>query len=266
MISVRGAAIIVGLLLCGLGGQAHAWGSEGHRIIAEIAEQYLEPGAARQVRELLALDNATTLAEVSTWADEIRRQRRDTASWHFVDIPLEAPAYDAARDCPRGACVVAQIDRFVGELRDRRLPPRQRLEALKFVVHFVGDVHQPLHTADNDDRGGNEVRVQFDGRATNLHAVWDRQILAPAVGGDERSYALRLARTITPAEIAAWRGGSSAEWATESHSVAQRVIYGELQHRGTLQASYGQAALPVVNQQLERAGVRLAAVLNAVLH
>jgi hypothetical protein len=246
--------------------QAWAWGSEGHRIVAEIAEQYLEPATAREVRDLLAIENATTLAEVSNWADEIRAQRRNTARWHFVDIPLSAPGYDATRDCARDDCVVAKIDQFVGEARDRILPARQRLEALKFVVHFIGDVHQPLHAADNGDRGGNEIKVEFLGRRTNLHAVWDTGILAPAVQCDERSYALRLVKSITPGEIAKWRGGSAADWANESHAVAQRIIYGTLPHEpGLLPASYVQAALPVVNEQLEKAGVRLAAVLNTVL-
>jgi S1/P1 Nuclease len=111
---------------------ALAWGSEGHRIVAEIAEQHLEPAVARQVRELLAIENATTLAQVSTWADEIRPQRRETAPWHFVDIPIRPPAgtpaaYDAVRDCPRGDCVVAAIGHFAAVLRDNSAPPRERL-------------------------------------------------------------------------------------------------------------------------------------------
>jgi hypothetical protein len=99
--------------------QVLAWGSEGHRIVAEIAEQYLEPATAQQVHHLLAIDNATTLADVANWADQIRTQRRDTAPWHFVDIPINAPGYDATRDCPGNACVVAKIDQFVAALRNR---------------------------------------------------------------------------------------------------------------------------------------------------
>jgi len=246
--------------------QAWAWGSEGHRIVAEIAEQYLEPGPAHEVRDLLSIDNATTLADISNWADEIRGQRRDTAPWHFVDIPISASAYDPTRDCSRGNCVVAKIDEFIAELRDRKLSGSERLEALEFVVHFIGDVHQPLHASDNNDRGGNEIKVEFRGHRTNLHAVWDTGILAPAVRGDERGYALRLVNSITPGEIAKWRGGSVADWANDSHALAQRVIYGDLPHEpGPLPTNYERAALPVVNEQLEKAGVRLAAVLNAIL-
>ncbi len=260
-------SICLAILLCGsVPSQAFAWGAEGHRIVAEIAEQYLEPATARQVRDLLALDNATTLAEVANWADQIRPLRRDTAPWHFVDIPISASGYDHARDCPHDDCVVAKIEQFAAELHNRELPPRMRLDALKFVVHFVGDVHQPLHASDDGDRGGNDIKVEFLGRRTNLHAVWDTGILALAVQGDERAYALRLEHSITPADLARWRGGSPIDWANESHGIAVRVIYGELQHApGPLPESYEQAALPIVNEQLEKAGVRLAATLNEAL-
>jgi len=136
-------------------GRAFAWGSKGHRIIAEIAEQYLEPETARQVHALIDIENAATLPDVANWADQIRPQHRETASWHFVDIPISASGYDATRDC---AGVAAKIDQFTAELRNRTAPPRQRLEALKFVIHFVGELHRPLHGSDNDDRGGNGAR------------------------------------------------------------------------------------------------------------
>jgi hypothetical protein len=254
------------ILLSLVPARAFAWGSEGHRIIAEIAEQCLEPETARHVHELLDIENATTLADVASWADQIRPQHRETAPWHFVDIPISAPGYDATRDCAGGNCVVAKIDQFTAELRNGSAPPQQRLGALKLVVHFVGDLHQPLHASDNDDRGGNEVRVIFEGHRTNLHAVWDTGILAPAVQADERGYALRLVRDITPEKITAWQAGSTIDWANESHAVAVTVIYGRLPHEaGTLPADYENASLPVVNGQLERAGVRLAGILNQAL-
>ena len=187
---------------------ALAWGYEGHRIIAEIAEQFLEPETAHRVRDLLAIENRTTLAEVSTWADEIRPQHPETRRWHFVSIPIhpnagESSGYDAVRDCPQQECVVAKIEEFERVLADPQASQRQRLEALKYVVHFIGDVHQPLHAANNDDRGGNDVAVTFMGHQTNLHAVWNSAIIGPAVKGDERAYALRLAGDITLAQTSA---------------------------------------------------------------
>jgi hypothetical protein len=250
---------------------ALAWGYEGHHIAAEIAERFLEPSTAHQVRDLLAIDNETTLAQASTWADEIRPQRPETARWHYVNIPINPPAgtppaYDPRRDCPTGDCVVAKISAFEALLRDKSAPPRQRLEALKWLVHLVADVNQPLHASDNGDRGGNDVHVDFMGRRTNLHAVWDTGILAAAHISDERAYALELAHSISPAEAAQWRSGTPADWACDSYGVARNLIYGVWPHGpGDVPASYEQKAIYVVQVQLQKAGVRLAAVLNEAL-
>ena len=249
---------------------ALAWGYEGHRIIAEIAEQFLEPETAHRVRDLLAIENRTTLAEVSTWADEIRSQHPETRRWHFASIPIhpnagEPSGYDFARDCPQDECVVAKIEEFERVLADPQASQRQRLEALKYVVHFIGDVHQPLHASNNDDHGGYDVAVTFMSQQTNLHAVWNSGIIGTAVKGDERAYALRLAGDITLAERQQWSAGSAVSWANESYSIAVHMIYGKLPHSGTLPDSYETEALPIVNQQLSRAGVRLAVVLNTCL-
>jgi hypothetical protein len=149
---------------------------------------------------------------VSTWADEIRPQHPETRRWHFVSIPVhptdgESSGYDAARDCPQRECVVAKIEEFERVLGDPQASERQRLEALKYVVHFIGDVHQPLHASNNDDRGGNDVALTFLEQQTNLHAVWDSGIIGPAVNGDERAYALRLAGDITLAQSQQWSAG-----------------------------------------------------------
>jgi hypothetical protein len=258
------------VLLVGSSVEAIAWGYTGHQIIAEIAEQFLEPDAARNVRDLLAIENVTTLAEVSTWADQIRVQRPETAPWHYVNIPVHASAgettgYDATRDCPNNACIVAKIEQFERVLADRHASERQRLEALKYLVHFIGDIHQPLHASNNHDRGGNDVPVTFMGRQTNLHAVWDTGIIEQAVKGDERGYAMQLTRNVTQPELSRWSQGDEISWANESHDVATSAVYGQLQHTGIFPDSYEAQALPIANDQLKRAGVRLAKVLNDCL-
>ena len=187
-----------------------------------------------------------------------------------MNIPVLPPVgtpdgYDAVRDCPHDDCVVAKIEAFARVLADRDAPERQRLEALKYLVHFVADVHQPLHASDHHDRGGNNVQVIFMGYPTNLHSVWDSGILAPAMKGDERGYALKLVREITPAEREQWSQGDPVSWANESHRIAADAIYGELPHSGLLPDSYQTKALPVVNKQLERAGLRLGYILNTLL-
>jgi hypothetical protein len=263
-------ALFIFLALVAFPVRTLAWGYEGHRVIAEIAEQFLTPPTVHEVRELLAIENVTTLADVSTWADGVRLQRPQTGPWHYVNIPITLPTgepatYDAARDCPKDACVVAKIEQFKQELANRQLPERQRLEALKYIVHFVGDAHQPLHVSDNHDRGGNDASVIFMGLPTNLHAVWDSGIIAPAIKGNERAYALQLVQHITEEQHQRWSEGTLISWVNEGHEIAARTIYGELPHSGTMPDDYETKALPIVNEQLERAGVRLATVLNACL-
>jgi len=259
------------ILLVGSISDARAWGQEGHRVVAEIAEQYLRPDTAKQVRELLALENVTTLGDVSTWADYVRLQRRETGPWHYVNIPIHrqpnaTEAYDKERDCPLDNCVVTQILKFEAILKEKTALPVQRLEALKFLVHFIADIHQPLHCSDDHDRGGNDLRYEYGGNPTNLHAVWDTGILAPAVHGDERGYALKLVKSIEQEVAAKWQEGSVIDWVNESYWIAVDVIYKNLpSDTSVLPESYGIEMLPVVDGQLERAGVRLATVLNLIL-
>ncbi len=262
--ALAGALVVVGVVP----EAALAWSGQGHHIAAEIAEQYLEPEATRQVRELLAIENAATLVQVSTWADDIRGERPDTAAWHYVNIPIR-PAYgplryDAARDCPDGNCAVAKIDALTVVLSDKAAPPRERLEALKFLVHLVADVHQPLYCADNDDRRGSDIHVSFLGSSTTLHALWDSGFLEAATIGDEREYAVKLAQSIKPADLDRWQKGTPADWATESYRIA-RLIYGGSHEARALQVFYETDFLPVIKAQLEKAGVRLANLLNATL-
>ena len=149
-------------------------GSRGPSDCCTIAADQLTPAAKLQVQQLLGTDDAATvMMDVSTWADEIRLQRPNTAPWHFVNIPVGAAGYNRARNCPHDDCVVAQIERDARIVDDRQLAAPIRAEALRFLIHLVGDLHQPLHAADNGDRGGNQVHVLSRRRNTNLHAVWD---------------------------------------------------------------------------------------------
>jgi hypothetical protein len=172
--------IIACLIQFALFAQAQAWGPEGHSIVAEIAQRRLTPEAAAQVRQILG-ENAS-LASLASWADDYRALHLDTSRWHFVDIPLAAQDYDEARDCapsPEGDCVIHALQRSLRDLTDPGSSNAQRRDALKFVVHFVGDVNQPLHTV-AELHGYNDLVVCYfttpaknDCALTNLHAVWD---------------------------------------------------------------------------------------------
>lgn len=247
---------------------AYAWGREGHQIIALIAARELTPTAMAQVADLLGEpDAASAMERYSTWADEIRPQRRDTAPWHYVDIEINGNGYNAARDCPNGDCVVGQIERDISIVKDIALAKPIRAEALRFLIHFVGDETQPFHCSDNHDRGGNEVRIILNGISTNLHAIWDAKVVE-SLGSDPATVAAQLSAKITPANQSAWSKGSPASWANESWTVGRGEVHGDLQGSGgtstpiVLPPDYANKKSPIAAGQLQRAGVRLASILN----
>lgn len=276
-------------LVCAIpAGNARAWGEEGHRMVGNIAGRFLTPEAARQVAYLLRNDRLAdkeysgrkTLGEIAYWADEIKDYPwgKRLGRWHYDDIPLCGEA-DYARYCPGGACASAQIARHVEMLANRRVPVYRKNEALKWVVHLVGDIHQPLHAATHADRGGNTVQVSFFGErdnppygSMNLHAIWDvhmvRRLIAETGGEDAI-----VASPIGDADKAAWERGSISDWVEESNRIAMALVYRALPaefscsrrtHGDTLaidQAYYSQAA-PVIDSQIRKAGIRLARVLN----
>jgi len=242
-----------------------AWGPEGHALVARIAEAQLTPAAHARVIEILG-PNAT-MASVSSWADDVRRSRRETEHWHFIDIPIDKPHLDMARDCPKGDCVIAKIADFRKALADPSTPAPARREALLFTIHLVGDMHQPLHCSDDKDRGGNDVHVQFFGRPYNLHSVWDSGLLGRM--GDENQLLPALSAESARHEKK-FAKGTVEDWAEQSHKAAVKIVYGKLpphdaSHPAVLDAKYESAADALIRLQIERAGARLAWVLNEAL-
>jgi hypothetical protein len=268
----RTLILILGLCACAA---ARAWGPEGHSIVAEIAQRRLSPAAAARVEELLGKGHS--LASEASWADDIRDERPETSHWHFVDIPISAKAYDPRRDCrpnPRGDCVVAELDRLENELRCAPTEALRR-DALRFAVHFVADVHQPLHTV-GDERGGNEIRVEVRidplrcERAcrpthfrTNFHALWDETLITNTTWS-WGAYVRRLENgwlRSTAARDSAAAGGTPEQWANESHAVA-REVWSWLPADRVIDDDYYRKVLPLLDQQLGLAGLRLARFLN----
>lgn len=255
------------LMTCGmsaaLSSPAFAWGQEGHQIVALIAAHELTPKARAGVARLLGDDVDQEMAAVSTWADEIRPKMRETAPWHYVDIPVGSSGYDPVRDCPHDDCVVAQIERDEAIIGDPRFHREDQAAALKFLIHFVGDIHQPLHASDNHDRGGNEVRVEMNGASETLHRVWDADVIE-ALGTDAPTIAADLEARITPSERAMWGQGGAVDWANDSFGVATREIYAKVPAGDgiDLPNDYPVKEADVTRLQLEKAGFRLATALN----
>jgi hypothetical protein len=245
---------------------AFAWGPDGHSIVALIATARLTPAAATAVKALLG--NAT-LADVSSWADQIKRDRPETSSWHYVDIPVDAAGFDEKRDGNDDNNVVDAIEYYEKYVADRTKPMPYRVEALKFLVHFVGDIHQPLHCADrHGDRGGNGRLVFFldQPRALNLHSVWDSSIIQHEMGTTSVTvFASALNARISAQQALEWSKGTPVDWANESHALAVSVVYAGVPTDGPppkLGVDYVKRGEDTVNQQLEKGGVRLATILN----
>jgi len=264
-----------GLILfsCFLGATStvFAWGPEGHAIVATIADRRLNDQARAQVADLLG--PGVKMRDVASWADEVRSQRSESAPWHYVDIPIDGNdnVFNETRDGQNGNNVIDAINRFVAIMTDSSKPMNDRSEALKFVIHFVGDIHQPLHCSDRGDKGGN-TRLVFlldQPTALNLHRVWDSGILHLSMGNTPVDvYASGLNARISASQAADWARGTPEDWANESHKIAVDAVYKGVPPDGPppkLTQDYVDANEKVIDQQLERAGVRLAMVLNANL-
>ena len=278
---------LVALALAAGAPDARAWGPQGHRTVGAIADRLLTPQAHAAVAQLLAADldkfgnpsGRTTLEAVSVWADELRGTPASRPRWHYDNIPVcgGAPKW---RYCPGGQCNSAQLERLVGVLADRHAAARERNEALKWIVHLVADIHQPLHAADNDDRGGNDVQVALAGVRTrgreSLHRAWDSELVRLAFDTRNRQ------RPPPDIEHLALEGRSLAAdagqgtpdgWAAESNKLARNVAYhypGFACQRVpagivVLDAAYQQRAESLVRERLLLAGARLANLLNSVL-
>jgi hypothetical protein len=277
-----------------------AWGDEGHRIVGRIALPLLTSAARTQVDALLAADDdaltAPDFVSRTVWADRWRDSDRNTTKvrytatqqWHFVDIEIARPDLSDAcagqRPLPEGTpasrgpardCVVDKVEQFAAELADTTLPQAERILALKYLLHFTGDLHQPLHAADNHDQGGNQVQVLYGHHhvASRLHAYWDTAVVQ-RIGRDEAEVAGVLTETFA-AELTVWQRGKPADWALESFAAAKNVAYAlptatVPDEHGTpayvLDDAYEQRAAAAAREQLAKAGSRLAALLNAALH
>ena len=295
---------------------AFGWGCEGHQMVALIARARLTPAVSAAVDQLLrdspidpALNRfcqerpADPMADASTWADDSKNQEK-TSVWHYVDIPLSVVSVTSISAwCPpigpsvdgrnRPGCVTDAIGYELGILRDKSRPVAERATALRYVIHFVGDIHQPLHDEDNDDQGGNCTAMQFysEDRPVNLHSIWDYKLIQHQLVLQKKTqpaYADALSARFDARYAAMTKGNDPVAWAWEGHAIAISTAYGALQpgipveapnpksvcnaERDKVQAlhiaigdAYFAKAMPVIDEQLATAGFRLAALLNATL-
>lgn len=276
LIAAAAAAVVLAALQPAA---AYAWGYFAHETTARIARANVSPTTRAAIARLIAHERALgtpecrvrSLAEAATWPDCIRRESWRwgyTAAWHYQTQPI-GEDYDPRRNCAAGNCVLAQIERNHRLLADERLPGNVRLEALAFMVHFAGDIHMPLHSGDNADRGGNDVAASYGivpGR--NLHSIWDGALAERAITAARPP----LVRRYTAAERAALAGGTPADWGRESHALARDFVYpnalgrrpapGEPAREASLSQDAIAAAVPVAARRVAQAGLRIADLLE----
>lgn len=256
--------LLSALLMLPLWHSAHAWSAKGHRIVAELAERRLTPATATAVRELLQDEASPRLAVIAPWADQVRDlpRYRTTARLHFINFSRNDPChYVAERDCPDGQCIVAAIAHYRRVLRDRRASIPARAEALKFVVHFVADIHQPLHSAFGDDRGANTFQVRYGFQGLNLHALFDRVLLESRPWRAEEYADFLQSGLPRPGRVTGIN--PAIHWAESAcRLVESEHIYPP---RRRVEEAYVLRMRPLAEHQLQLAGVRLAAILNADL-
>jgi len=255
---------------------ALAWGKTGHRVVASIADTQLSGLAHANVEQILGYGES--LDEAATWPDDMRADpspfwQKQASPWHYVT--LNGVTYDHAP--PEGDALEA-LDKFSKTLRDPNASRADKQMALRFIVHLVGDLHQPLHAGKCCDKGGNDVKVTWFGRPTNLHAAWDSAL----VDEEQLSFselAARLERHISPADVVAWWDVNPRDWIAESAEIRDTVyptaadmpkpVKGEETNKGgpdvpDLSYSYVYRFTPVMERRLEQGGIRLAAYLNMI--
>jgi hypothetical protein len=239
-----------------------AWGPLGHRIIAGMAQERLSEPVRREVRSLLQPDNESTLVDIATWADDLRdtdpARFRANGKMHYVNFSSAQCNYVPQRDCRKGECVVAAIERNERILADRSRPRAERADALRFLSHFVADAHQPLHASFRRDKGANSVQLRYGRQNWNLHAVWDSLLLKSA-GLRWPDYAARLVNRVKPPADA----GDPAQWAEESCRVVRDG--GVYPDGDTIDDEWLARERPIAEERLQQAAARLAAVLEHTL-
>jgi len=258
-----------------------AWGGQGHRLVGLIAAERLTPAAKQNVAWLL---DGQTLADVSSWADSLTGDQVQTSYWHYLNIPPNASGYDRDRDCPRQPgidagsrsdrwrdCVVDRIAYWEERLGDPKLDRADRATALKFVVHFIGDLHQPFHAL-GVGRGGNDIKVRVFGEANcgndpqrpspcNLHSVWDSRLITRR-GLDDTAYLGALRQLIAAKGFGSQPAGTPAQWAEQSFRLAKEAL---VKPDTNIDEGYYRRHIAVIDERLALGGVRLAADLDRIL-
>ncbi|MDO9183319.1 MAG: S1/P1 nuclease [Bacteriovorax sp.] len=239
---------------------AFSWGKTGHRIVGEIAQRHLNSSTLKGIKELAGVDN---LSRMSTWPDDVRSDPKMgyTSPWHYVSIPNGKTYFEQKRN--KEGDIIEALYRFEDTLRDPKETKEHKLDALRFMIHMTGDLHQPLHVGLAEDRGGNSIRVKWFKSETNLHSVWDEEL----VDFEKLSFTeySNYLDHFTKVEVKELEKGTFIDWAKESQDLRPKVYdFGGVSESVSLSYEYNYKVKPIIELRLKQAGLRLAYVLNKI--
>ena len=234
------------------------WGKTGHRVVSKLAQQYLTTKAQKEIDILL---DGASLVSISTYGDEIKSNPKYKAlrPWHYINLPLDE-SYANAKKNPKGDVVMA-IKKCIAKVKDQNEPKNELAFYLKLLVHFIGDLHQPMHVGRKEDRGGNSIRLQWFGKTSNLHSLWDSHLIDSH--GMNATQLLGDLEELSPKLIKEIQNQSLEQWVNESQALA-KIIYENTPSNSKLGEEYQSRYLPLLKIQLQRGGLRLAAQLNEI--
>lgn len=235
-----------------------SWGNQGHQTIAGIAEKHLNSKAKKNIHTLLG---GASMKAVSTWADESRNKY--TTSWHYVNVPdgLNYREFSKTVKDQSQSNIYSALMRSIQTLRDSHSSKNQQQKALKYVIHLVGDAHQPMHVSRATDKGGNQIQVRFNKKGSNLHQLWDSGLLDYQAAHDKKNKV--YFKPASAQQIAAWQKDDILQWLFESYEISNK-LYAEVAQNNKLGDAYYQQHIRTVEQRMEMAGVRLAGILNNI--
>ncbi len=251
------AFVFVSLLLI-------SWGYTGHRTIGQIAQNHLNLKAKQAVKNLLG---DTSLAEACTWADDARKEPEfaSTANWHFINLPLGLSFTDFKNylDTLSQENVYSAFNNAKKELTNPESTRLQKVHALKFMLHFIGDIHQPMHVGRAEDKGGNTIQLNYNEKGTNLHSLWDTKMLENQ--GLTYDQLATKYDTVPATDIKQWQNDSALQWLWESYQLSSE-LYAEVDtmNKRVIDEAYYQKHLPQVEKRIQQAAIRIAGVLNEI--
>jgi hypothetical protein len=239
-----------------------SWGKIGHFTVGRIAEKHLSAKAITAIHELIG---DTSLADISTYADEVRQQDayKYTFYFHFINLPLglQQNNFNSAVLQQTKDNVYSALSKFSNDLISPRKTKAERVFALKMIVHLVGDLHQPMHVSREEDQGGNTIKISFLGKPGNLHGLWDSNLIEHA-GLNDMQLATKIDHA-TPQQIKQWQHNGILNWLYESYQVSTQ-LYADAAKKPDFDEAYYQAHMPLIEQRLEKGGIRLAGILNEI--